>query len=104
MLWCRIDIRDAASKMDRGSRRPGTTPYANPSVLLCRKDERRLSISMGDNPHLMPATRRVDTKDSKALAYRQIVLPGVLFADFAPITRSMARKKLKSLPIGRIGA
>src|SRR4051794_24569724 len=34
---------------------------ANPSVLLCRKNDRRLSISMGDNPHLMPAARRIDT-------------------------------------------
>jgi hypothetical protein len=103
-LTHRIDIRDAASKMDRGRMRPGARLCAPPSVLLCRKDDSRLSISMGDNPHLMPAARRVGTKDSKALAYRQIVLPGVACTDFAPITRSMSRKKLKSLPICRIRA
>src|SRR3954464_8020531 len=104
MLWCRIDIRDAASKMDRGRRRHGARLCAHPSVLLRRKDDRRLSISMGDNPHLMPPARRVGTKDPKALAHRQIVLPGVACADFAPITRSMSLQKLKSLPICRIRA
>src|SRR5436309_14281286 len=59
---------------------------------------------MGDNPHLMLAAACVGTKDSKALTHRQVILPGVLFGDFAPITRSMSRKKLKALPISRIRA
>jgi hypothetical protein len=41
---------------------------------------------MGDNPHLMPAAACVGTKDSEALAYRQVIFSSILFCDFAPIS------------------
>src|SRR6266851_10305819 len=64
------------------------------SILIGKQKRRMRTCSFGDDPYAVTCGCAVAAHEAKTLLQAELVLLPVLFGDFSPVARDMARKEL----------
>src|SRR5260370_15005835 len=74
------------------------------SILIGKQKRRMRTRSFGDDPYAVTCGCAVGAHEAKTLLQAELVLLLVLFGDFSPVARDMARKELRRVLSGFFGS